>query len=335
VAARHPPYKPVPPAIISGSFRVRSRKPSSVPVPVGGVTTSTPPQTALVPAGQDAWTVERSAVTAYLAVCERAANCDGFGDFKRAPAYSRILEHVTESQGRAYLDAVLAENPNWERHFPWFAENDSLGNPQVFSYGRWMFSPTTLRYVWVMVDVLRNFGSLDGLDIIEIGGGYGGQCKIIADAARFRSYTLVDLPAAARLQEKYLGALGVGGVRCLTPDALADRDYDLAISNFAMSELSAVGQEFYLERVLRRSQRGYLAWNASAVPDLSRLPGPVRVADEQPKTGPGNRIITWGENARNQPGARLAKAMDSPKAVSDLEQPSPNSANEDLVAAGT
>jgi hypothetical protein len=294
-AGRVSPYQPVPPNILSGSFRSEPIAPSSLHSPA--VTGPPVSATSSGPPGQDAWTVERAAVAAYLNVCERASNGPPFGDFKRDPAYCRILEHVSEAQGRTYLEAILASDPDWELHFPRFAENDRLGNPQVFAYGHWLFSPTTLRYIWVLADLVRQFGSLDDLDIVEIGGGYGGQCKIIAGASRFRSYTLVDLPAAARLQQAYLAALNVEGFACSTPDDLPDRQYDLAISNFAVSELDPAGQAYYLERLLRRSHRGYLTWNGANLPDLSSLSASTRIRAEEPPTGTGNHIITWGLNA--------------------------------------
>ena len=66
-----------------------------------------------------------------------------------------------------------------------FRENDRLGSPLTCDYdacGR--FSPTTLRYAKVYSDLMRLFRDLDGQRIIEIGGGYGGQCFVIHVGAR-------------------------------------------------------------------------------------------------------------------------------------------------------
>ena len=144
-----------------------------------------------------------------------------------------------------------------------FRDNDVLGSPQRANYGpHGEFSPTTLRYVKVLADLRMLFGPLDGFDIIEIGGGFGGQALVCSRSAQLSSYTLVDLQEAAALQRSYLGRLNVEISTAVTQDAL-DKGalYDLVISNFAYSELTRPVQQRYLEDVLLRSKRGYLSLN--------------------------------------------------------------------------
>lgn len=245
-------------------------------------------------ATSDSWRIGPAGAAAFLAACDRAAVSGDLSGFKRDPAFRRVLEHVSQEQGAKYFELICAERPELTSCFPKFLENDRLGDPQTFAYGAWQFSPTTLRYVNVLADLIGRFSSLDGLDILEIGGGYGGQCKVIADACRFHSYTLVDLPEALELQVRYLTELNVPRFQCRRPDELAERDYDLAISNFALSELESAAQDYYFDRVLRRSQRGYLTWNGSTLPDLERLPHAATVQPERPQTGTDNRVIVWG-----------------------------------------
>ena len=253
----------------------------------------------LKPPTAHGWTAASAHIEEYLSACERAANGNGFGAFKRDPGYCRILEHVSQAQGQQYLDVILAENRGLVDYFPQFMRNDRLGEPRVFRYGEWTFSPTTLRYIKVLVDLLREFGDLDGLRLLEIGGAYGGQCKIISDVFDFREYTLVDLPAPLKLARKYLAELGVTGVTYQTPEQILGeasqqgRDFDLVISNYALGELDDASFGAYHERVLPRCGRGYLTWNQERLPDLSRVPGATRTVAECPRTGKHNRIITW------------------------------------------
>jgi putative sugar O-methyltransferase len=240
------------------------------------------------------WQIEPAAAAAYLDVCRRATDSPDWAAFKRDPAYTRVLEHVTQEQGCAYLEIICAEYPELMYYLGQFGKNDRLGDPHLARCVVWDISPTTLRYIKVLGDLLNWFDALDDLDIVEIGGGYGGQCKIVADVCRFRSYTLVDLPVVTRLQTRYLTELDVRNWQVATPDALPDRPYDLAISNYAVSELDAEGQAFYFGRVLRRSRRGYLTWNGRALPALEGLPGQVWVENERPQTGEHNRLIVWG-----------------------------------------
>ena len=128
-------------------------------------------------------------------------------------------------------------------------------------------SATTWRYIKVLSDLQMLFGDLDGWDVVEIGAGYGGQCKIINDLYDFSSYTIYDLEPVARLAQKYLRRVGSFAVDKLR---LADfrrlgqdkrRMYDLVISNWALSECTKEIQDLYIEHVLRRSRRGYITYN--------------------------------------------------------------------------
>ena len=83
-----------------------------------------------------------------------------------------------------------------------FKSNDKYGSPFVFDYpGVENISPTTLRYIKVLSDLKKHFGPLDGMNICEIGVGYGGQCRIINSMYRPSTYTLVDIRPALRLGE--------------------------------------------------------------------------------------------------------------------------------------
>jgi hypothetical protein len=240
----------------------------------------------------------------YMELSARAARERGFAAFKRAPAYRAVLEHVTCEQGQGYLDWTLMQSPELISLFDRFRENDRFGSPVVCDYdGYGLFSPTTLRYVKVYSDLRCFFRDLDGLRIVEIGGGYGGQCLVIHAGARPGSYTLVDLPAPLELQRRYLEANGVERVTFSAPDELDPiAEYDLVVSNYAFSECRRQVQDHYLTRVLRRTSRGYATCNWITPPEfrsygrdelLMAVPG-SRFVDEEPLTGAANAILVWG-----------------------------------------
>ena len=109
----------------------------------------------------------------YIDVCQLAARNDSvFEVFKRSKDYRRILEHVTKEQGQAYLNMVKNEGSYLIKYFSRFQENDKIGSPVKYQYDVGEFSPTTLRYVKVLVDLKKFFGDLSNLDIVEIGSGY-------------------------------------------------------------------------------------------------------------------------------------------------------------------
>ena len=244
--------------------------------------------------------------SAYPAFCRRAArDAATFAQFKRDPVYAKVLEHLTCEEGERYLQRLLEQSPELGSSLSLFRCNDRLGAPRTCDYGhRGTVSPTTLRYAKVLSDLLTLFGPLDGLRIVEIGGGYGGQCLVTSLVAKPESYTLIDLDSVLDLQESYLRKLGVRGVRFVSSDRVAKRDtYDLVISNYAFSECTRPMQEVYVTRVLQRSARGYVTYNWTS-PDwagepyrrnelLAAVPGSSFVAPV-PQLIPSEELWVWG-----------------------------------------
>ena len=110
----------------------------------------------------------------YETFCKNVSSDDeAFKTFKSNPDLVYMLEHVTYEQGLGYLEEIKRQQPQLLNHIECFATNDSLGTPKMFWYGEinMNISPTTLRYVKVLADLISHFGSLSMLDIVEIGIG--------------------------------------------------------------------------------------------------------------------------------------------------------------------
>ena len=227
-----------------------------------------------------------------------------FNEFRRNKVYNEILEHVTEEQGYDYCDLIKRDAELWAS-IDAFKPNDDLGNPRVYDYPEiGTISPTTLRYVKVLADLKRIFGSLDGMRICEIGVGYGGQCRVINEFFKPSEYCLVDIKPALGLAERFLdhfvmpASLTFSTMNCLHP-----RDYDLVISNYAFTELPRTVQQVYMDRAILRSARGYITYNQITPPEFKSLKRDELLAtidgsqsiDEEPLTHPDNCIIVWGE----------------------------------------
>jgi hypothetical protein len=110
---------------------------------------------------------------------------------------------------------------------------------------------------------------LNNLNIIEIGGGYGGLAFYIKNIAplfgvKVSSYTIFDLPAATMLQKKYLAAHGMD-VQVAVLDSVESAQLhknSFLISNYAFSEIEMNLQNQYTEKVLNPYvSHGFLAWN--------------------------------------------------------------------------
>ena len=179
--------------------------------------------------------------TGYRDACREAvADEEAFSRFRRDPRYAGVVETASFEHGAAYLQLALERAPELAELLDAFRDNDVLGSPQRANYGpHGEFSPTTLRYVKVLADLRMLFGPLDGFDIIEIGGGFGGQALVCSRSAQLSSYTLVDLQEAAALQRSYLGRLNVEISTAVTQDALHGRRYTTSSpDDLAYSELT-------------------------------------------------------------------------------------------------
>jgi len=246
---------------------------------------------------------------AYPEFCRKAAkNPKIFNNFKQDPIYSEILEHATYNQGKVYLNIVRKQTPEFLYLLNLFRQNDRIGNPKLFAYeDAGLFSPTTLRYMKVASDLKKLFGSLDDLRIIEIGGGYGGQCTIIHQIFKPKSYTIVDLPGPLALTAKYLQKQQIHTVVLQQPNQVKPNEtYDLIISNYAFSECNRAVQEEYITKILGKSKKGYLTNNwtnespklnsytkSQLIAKLQSMRKNCRVLPEVPLTHANNYILIW------------------------------------------
>lgn len=250
----------------------------------------------------------------YPQFCQEAAeNSALFAQFKSMPVYSGVVENVSYEQGKEYLDVIKKQSPELLDYLEAFKSNDSIGNPQKFYYDDvGEISPTTLRYIKIASDLKMLFGSLDQCIIVEIGGGYGGQCKILADIFHFKKYIIFDLPGPLALAKRYLKELEVKNVQFLSFDSMiSDKTFDLVISNYAFSECTSKMQQKYIEDVFAHSNKGYLLCNnfpandplshlfSNKIETLEKLSNQHiswTELEEYPKTSPENYLIVWSRN---------------------------------------
>lgn len=200
----------------------------------------------------------------YIRICADAVSDDTFfKGFRQARGYHKVVEGVPEELGGKYVSYIKDHYSYLLSHMEIFATNDLVGNPKMYYYedlGR-EISSVTCRYIKILGDMIELFDTLDNLDIVEIGAGYGGQCKIIHDYCKPRSYTIVDLPEAGKLAKKYLKYFGINSVKFKTPDSIFNEKYSLCISNYAFAEFDRKYQDFYAENIIKKSDKGYMVCN--------------------------------------------------------------------------
>lgn len=245
------------------------------------------------------------------AIIDALENQDAFDNFKRCKRYNEVLEHVSEEHGKYYIDILSARDEHFLRSaLETVLLSDNVGNPVKFNYKGFSapLSPTTLRYVKVASDLKTLFGDNLG-DVAEIGCGYGGQALVNDQLLHVRQARLFDLPYVNMLIDRYLNYHLLRGSYLTTViNREPPQPYDLAISNYAFSELPKVVQRAYVEKVLSRASRGYLTMNSGLGGERSKgkltldelcshLPA-IEVLEEEPLTSPHNYIIVWGHDRR-------------------------------------
>jgi len=160
-------------------------------------------------------------------------------------------------------------------------------------------SPSTLRYVKVLADILNLYPPLHLADIVEIGGGYGGQCMTIKSYINVKSYTIIDLPEVLALTKKYLERQNVTDVTFIECDNVESKEYDLCISNYAFTEIDREYQDLYAEKIIKNSKHGYITCNYFGLRDDGMTKKEVQelkngtFIEEKPLTGTNNIIYLW------------------------------------------
>lgn len=206
------------------------------------------------------WKLDQQNTADYLDLCRRAVEDDEvFKNFRRMRPMNMIVENSPFKSGWEYFDTIY-EKFNWlMEHMDKFKTSDTIGNPEMFMYPVGEMSPTTLRYIKTLGDLNNFFGPLDGKNIVEIGGGYGGLCKIINDVYRPNSYRIYDLPEAQALQFKFLDKFDVPCIYSALPSA--PKEIDLLIAMYSWSELSHDLQNEYLTNVISKAKSCYIMLN--------------------------------------------------------------------------
>jgi len=203
------------------------------------------------------WMVHGKTLDNYLQACKDAVK--NINTFKSDARLHPIFEHCSKAIADEYYKVIPEELLNHG------FTNDFYGNPIMHRYGQKRFSTSTLQYIGVLSNLIREFGSLKDKSIVEIGGGYGGQARTIMDYFDVECYHIIDLPEVCQLQRKYSAA------QSFTKPT--GQQYDLCISNYALSEIN--NNKLYIEEVVKKSRHGYITCNTDKVQldfPHSRLP---------------------------------------------------------------
>ena len=235
-------------------------------------------------------------------------------NFKSTRAYFGIVETVSSDIGKKYFDLILQEiyttTIEVQDLIDYCNLNDSIGKPNLTDYGyNLKCSPTSLRYFYHALLILKHIKTTECNNIVEIGGGYGGLCLAINFLLKFFNinivnYHIIDLSQPINLIQKYLyhnknniytnniyhDSLSFGS-------NITDNNLFM-ISNYCYTEIDKEFNDYYNKVLLPKINNGFIVWqnggNGGIYPidqakDILNK-NILKICEEKPQTDSGEGI---------------------------------------------
>lgn len=197
---------------------------------------------------KESWQIESKFKQEFLDFCELAASDDEvFKTFRDNDRVKTIIENSTEEYKEKTIKLICSEGLD-------------LSNSDL--------TPTDARYNYIIVLIIKLLkGGWNRA--VEIGGGYGGLCRILYTFSKPESYTIYDLPQVQKLQARYLKDFGIAPI---FPEGIPEASkHDLLISWCAWSELDLSTRKEYVEKVISKADRFIICSNYNFYEDMGIL----------------------------------------------------------------
>ncbi len=242
--------------------------------------------------------------------------------FKSDQRYREVLEHTPREFANLMLKWSLDQLPDLDIELvrTLARRNDNIGKPlQQPIDGLGLYAASNMRYlahairVWQYIESL----GLPSVEIVELGGGYGGLAFWVRGMAHLfkahvGAYWMIDLPDAARLQHQVAQALdlSVYPVSCESPafpaiGAFAKRENPLVcVSAYGFSEWDQETRDWYAKHLLPHCRHGLMVWNFPTAlqddegrwfggPPYQFVEWPITRVPDEPALYAGHEIVTW------------------------------------------
>jgi len=195
-------------------------------------------------------------------------------DFLRDPDIMYIFG-VSVDFGIKYVKSIIEDFPEFAteikngKYDDLFSLFYSIGNPEFFyseSLAK-IINPNTLRYIYHSLVIRRYMKEKfpnTKLQVVEIGGGYGGLCFWLTKLAPecIERYEICDLEVPNRLQKRCLDHWSVPFSFFSDPLQWKKAECPtFCISNYGFSEFNKKYQDLYTEAILRKVEGGFMIWN--------------------------------------------------------------------------
>lgn len=225
--------------------------------------------------------------------------------FKSDNNYRYMLEHVNKKLGDDYLLLIKNEFKdiylkNKDLLITLCNLNDKYGKTLKNNFNDFCnCSPTNLRYIYQTLLILEFMKKqeIKDIDIIEVGGGYGGLCFFLFKLSKLyniniKSYNMFDLDEVCEFQKKYLKIHDIDiNTNNIEKDIKNINKDSFLISNYAFSEIDKYYQDLYTIKLFNKYiKNGFLAWNAINVYKFIENKE-IYEETERPLTGKKNKYL--------------------------------------------
>lgn len=181
---------------------------------------------------------------------------------------------VDESYGRQYCKQIKEEFPEFVeavKNGTYSKELSSyitLGQQNTFYSDdlQCMITPNSARYIYhahVIALYIRTKFNTTALDVVELGGGYGGLCywlRLLLPS--IANYTIFDLHTAGKFQDHCLKQLNTVCLYKSNPYQFKKSNNPVfLISNYAYSAFNEYYQNLYKHTLLKQADAGFMIWN--------------------------------------------------------------------------
>ena len=228
--------------------------------------------------------------------------------FKSHSSYNNVLENLTKESGTKYLKQIETEFPEitFDDIRAFININDKYGGTlkTIFTTGNMKLlycSPSSLRYIYHALIVLKYFQETTCTKIVEVGSGYGGLYLAINHFApkvnvAVEAYYLVDLLESAELTCKYLDGhasqLQIPYTICDHGSIAKITDTNLFfLSNYCFTAVDEATRKGYCATLLPQCSHGFVTWQTCFGCQVSQADtilqkNTINRMEEVPQSGP-------------------------------------------------
>lgn len=194
------------------------------------------------------WSGRQNEISLFIDEAKKAGSNDHFNsEWRRTVSIRGATDNLSDDFARTCWNiAIELRHDDILKNMDRLRDVDKIMRPaSMVDVGEYSISNGLTKYILRAAELDFLF-DINGKEIVEIGGGWGGLAAVIHILFKPSKYTIYDIPEVMAAQKRSLIRMGF-------PDVVFGNDWnaqtgDLLVSDWAFSELTENGQEGYGKR---------------------------------------------------------------------------------------